>query len=827
MSELSSEQFAAAAPPPGPAQDALELLSGLVLAVDHSPIVAVRGVDRGGVVRYWNRACAELYGTPAAQALGRPGALLLSHGAGEDEFAAAVERIWQTGKAQPARDWQVRGADGRERWMYASLFPVFRGGRLQQVFCMEVDITARKAEENALRLAGGNFRQLFEKSSDAILLIQDECIVDVNPAAVALFRCADGARMVGRGLGDFSPSRQPGGEGSAALNARFAERAHAGGNCRYDWSYLGCDGAQFWAEVLLTSITFDHQYLFYAVIRDISARKQAERSLYLAAQVFENARDAILVTDAARRVVAVNRAYQAVTGFDAQDMLGQVFGACGAGVDDPALLQRVWDELDGGEHWQGEIEGRRRNGAPYPAWLSLTAIRDSGGAVGNYMAILSDITERKKAEEHTRHLAEYDFLTDLPNRVLLLDRLGLALASARRKHSMLAILFLDLDHFKNINDTMGHDAGDQLLKEVARRLIRCVRGVDTVSRQGGDEFVIILADIGGVDQAAHVAASVLQAVIQPYRIGGHELCISTSIGVSVYPSDGADIETLVKHADIAMYHAKESGRNSFQFFDAAMNARTIERVSFENGLRQALERHEFVLEYQPEVDIASGALVGAEALIRWQHPSLGLLKPERFIGVAEECGLMIPIGDWVLQDACRQARRWSDAGHPLVVAVNLSATQFMQKNLPGAVEAALRASGLAPALLELELTEAVIMRGGGGVAETLGALRRLGVKLTIDDFGTGYSRLGHLRQFPIDKLKIDQSFLSAMRRDPEDAAVVTTIISMAKGLKLKVLAEGVETAEQLEFLRAQGCDQYQGFYASSAVLASELGKLLS
>ncbi|MEC5159715.1 MULTISPECIES: sensor domain-containing protein [unclassified Janthinobacterium] len=810
----------------GTAQDALELLSGLVTAIDRSPILAVRSVDRGGAVRYWSGGCAELYGTPAALALGRPDASLLSHGEQDGEFAAAVEQVWRSGQAQPARDWQVRSAAGRLLWIYASLFPVFRGGVLQQVYCVEIDVSARRRQEDALRAAGDNFRQLFEKSSDAIVLLEGVRIVDVNPAAVALFHCHDKGRMAGRVLCDFSPLLQPDGGDSLTLEAQFAERAHQNGNCRFDWRYRRCDGAVFWAEVLLTSITYDHSYLFYAVIRDISARKAAERSLHLAAQVFENARDAILVTDAERRVVAVNRAYLDVTGFDAHEMLGRRFRVQRAGADEQAFFQQVWAGLAASEHWQGEIEGKRKNGQRYPAWLSLTAIRDSAGAVSNYMGIVSDITERKKSEAHTRHLAEHDFLTDLPNRVLLLDRLSLALAAARRKHSMLATLFLDLDHFKNINDTMGHRVGDLLLKEVARRLIKCVRGVDTVSRQGGDEFVIILADLGGVDQAAHVAASVQHAVSQPYQIDGHELYISTSIGVSIFPSDGGDIDTLVKNADIAMYHAKEGGRNGYQFFNAEMNAQIVERVSFENGLRQAIARGEFILEYQPEIDIASGAMVGAEALIRWRHPQLGLLKPERFVGVAEECGLMVPIGDWVLRQACAEARRWHDGGHPLVVAVNLSASQFMHRDLALSVAEALRAGGLAPALLELEVTEAVIMKGGAKAVEILAALRRLGVKLTIDDFGTGYSRLGQLRHYPIDKLKIDQSFLGAMKSDPDDASVVTTIIAMAKGLKLKVIAEGVETAEQLAFLRGQGCDQYQGFYASSAVLAAELGKLM-
>ena len=668
-----------------------------------------------------------------------------------------------------------------------------------------------------------NFRQLYEKSADSILLIEDGHIVDANPAAVSLFQCGEKGHMLGRGLGDFSPVQQPSGELSAAANAQLAARAHAEGNCRYDWRYLTCQGESFWAEVLLTSVTADGRTLLYALIHDISARKASERALYLAAQVFDNSRDAMLVTDCRQCIIAINRAYSEVTGFCADDMLGQPLAMRRSGVDEQAFQHQIWAEIVAAGHWQGEVTGQRRNGAVYPAWMSLSEIRDRHGAICNYMAILSDITARKKSEEHTRHLAEHDFLTDLPNRVLLLDRLSLALMAARRKDSMLAILFLDLDHFKSVNDSMGHQVGDMLLKEVAQRLIRCVRGIDTVSRQGGDEFVIILTDIGGIDHAAHVAASVLRAVTQVYHIGEYELNVSTTIGVSVYPNDGNDMETLIKNADIAMYHAKERGRNGFQFFNPEMNARIVERVTFENGLRKALLERQFILEYQPQFDIGSGAMVGAEALIRWQHPQLGRLLPRRFIAVAEECGLMIAIGNWALRHACRQARRWLDAGTPLVVAVNLSVAQFLQNNLQRSVSEALQVAGLPAAWLELEVTEAIIMKGGARVVETLTALRQLGVRLAIDDFGTGYSRLSHLRLYPIDKLKIDQSFMADIGGD--DAAVIITIIAMARSLKMKVIAEGVETAAQLEFLRTRGCDEYQGFYAGAAVQAGDLDRL--
>ena len=807
-------------------QQALELLSSIAAAVDLTPMVAVRSVDRHATVCFWNMASTQLYGMPQQQALGQPLSTLLSYGDKEAEFYAALEQIWQTGKPCPACDWHVTTRAGKMLWIYSTMFVVAHEGESPQIFCMDVDITERKQEEITLLMVGGNFRQLFEKSADAILLIQDERIADANPAAIAMFEYDSKQQMLGHGLGDFSPQQQLSGESSQALNRDMALCASANGNHRYDWRYISFRGRSFWAEVLLTSVTLDHHSLFYAVIRDVSARKLAERSLYLSAQVFENSRDAMLVTDQRRRIISINRAYADVTAYGPDDMIGQSFTVSRSGLADPAFSRQVWAQIASVGHWQGEVCGKRRNGLSFPAWLSLTVIRDRNAAISNYMAILTDITDRKKNDERTRHLAEHDFLTDLPNRVLLLDRLSLALMAARRKHSMLAILFLDLDDFKSINDTLGHHMGDLLLKEVARRLLKCVRAIDTVSRQGGDEFIIILADIGSVEQAAHVAGSILQAVTKACNIGEYAINVSTSVGISIYPNDSDDIDALIRNADIAMYHAKQAGRNRFQFFNAAMNTQVVERATFIDDLRNALGGDQFTLEYQPQIDVATGAVVGAEALIRWQHPQLGLLLPERFIGAAEECGLIIPIGNWVLEQACLQARRWHDAGHPLVVAVNFSIAQLMQHDLRKSVTDALQACALPSGLLELELSEAILMKGGTNVAETFDALHRLGVKLTIGQFGTAYSRLSCLKNYPIDKLKIARSFIAQITCPTGDATIISTIIAVARSMKMKVIAEGVETLEQLDFLRSQGCDEYQGFLVSPALPAHELVKLL-
>ncbi|MGV7209571.1 putative bifunctional diguanylate cyclase/phosphodiesterase [Oxalobacteraceae bacterium A2-2] len=672
---------------------------------------------------------------------------------------------------------------------------------------------ADEADMETAPMLSAHTEALYERSCDAMLILRDGRVLAANPAALALFGCG-AAELLGRPLADFSPLNQAG-MLSAPLAAVHAALAARDGNGRHEWRYVALDGRVFWAEVTLTALGGP---LLFAVLRDISARKEAELHLALAAQVFEHSREAIVLADRDRRIVAVNRAHGAITGHTPAEVLGQSLMQYRLGIEDETLYRQAWADAALHGNWQGEAWAVRRGGERYPAWLALAAITAGDG--GSYMLTLSDIGDRKRSEAHTRHLAEHDFLTDLPNRVLLLDRLSLALTAARRRNSMLAILFLDLDRFKGINDSLGHHVGDLLLQEVAARLVRCVRAVDTVSRQGGDEFVIILADIGGIGQAAHVAATVLQAIAQEFVLDGHRLQVSTSIGVSIYPNDGADIDTLMKNADLAMYHAKQGGRNGFQFFNPEMHAQIERRAGFENELRQALQRHEFTLDYQAELDLASGLTMGAEVLLRWRHPVHGLLLPERFMAQAEEGGLMVAIGDWVLRQACQVARRRQQAGMPLVVAVNLSPAQLLHKGLVDSVRGALADSGLAPALLELEITEASLMKQGGAALSNLHALHALGVHLTMDDFGTGYTRLGQLKDYPVNKLKIDRSFIAQLDSGGPgrigSEAMVGALIALARSLGLTVVAEGVETARQLAVLRRLGCQRYQGRHAAQA-----------
>ena len=591
-----------------------------------------------------------------------------------------------------------------------------------------------------------------------------------------------------------------------------------------DWEVRLRDGSRRWMysshfPVLRDGVT---QQVFCMEF-DISERHMLEDSLQHAGRVFDNAHNAMLVLDGDHHVLALNRAFSDLSGLQTEDIAGKPAPALfemnearseprgEAGTQPP---HDVWQLSSERGHWEGELAVTRSDGKTAPVWVAVTAIRDPAGAVNSYVAVLTDITERKAVEERTRHQAEHDALTGLPNRVLFIDRLQQALAKERRQHGRFALMFLDLDNFKSINDTHGHHAGDAVLQQVGLRLTQCVRAVDTVSRLGGDEFVVLLADAGGVDQAAHVAGSIMRALSQPMHASGQELNLTVSIGIAICPGDGTDVDALLRHADAAMYHAKQNGRSAFQFFSPAMNAHVVARVQLENQLRVALENGEFVLEYQPEIDLASGHAVAAEALIRWRHPQRGLLLPAEFLDVAEECGLSVPIGHWVLHEACRQAKVWRDGGLTMAVAVNLSAGQFIDPQLLDTVDDALSSVGLPADCLELEVTEAVIMRGDAATGATIAALTGRGVHLTVDDFGTGYSSLSWLQRFPLSKLKIDRSFIDDIDSDPNETGMIPAIIAVARSLKLKVLAEGVETDEQLRFLQEHGCDEYQGYIAA-------------
>ena len=544
--------------------------------------------------------------------------------------------------------------------------------------------------------------------------------------------------------------------------------------------------------------------------RDITQRKSVEDKLQLAAAVFEQAREGFVIADRNGRVVTVNQAFCEISGYDARELQGQKVAALGLGIGRREVRRQVRGALQTSGHWQGELRTSRKDGSLYTCWAAVTQQRDANGAVTHYIGILNDITQFREVESNLVRLAHVDTLTDLPNRSLLADRVGQLTSVSRRDHRPFALMFMDLDQFKNINDTLGHSVGDALLGEVARRLQGTLREVDTVARLGGDEFAVLLPGAAAAG-AELVASKLLERLAEPCMVQGHELSMTMSIGIACYPSDGDDYEILSRNADTAMYRAKHEGKATWRFFAAGMQQRSARQLQLESALRRALERGELLLHYQPQLDADGEQLVGVEALLRWKHPEFGFVSPAEFIPLAETSGQIVAIGEWVLRTAVAQLKAWMDAGvPPMAVAVNLSAVQFRHAGLPDAVARALSDAGLPARYLELELTESVTANPSAAIA-MMDALHALGVRLSLDDFGTGYSSLSYLKRFPLHTLKIDQSFVRDIDTDPDDRAIVQAIIQMARALKLQTIAEGVETKAQHEFLRVEGCDMVQGY----------------
>ena len=570
-------------------------------------------------------------------------------------------------------------------------------------------------------------------------------------------------------------------------------------------------------------------------LRYMTARKATEEALFTErerAQVTLNSiGDAVLSTDIAGNVNYLNRAAEKMTGWSRREASGRPFAEV-LHIVNGDTRQPVRDPMELAVR-ENQVMGLgpnciliRRDGFEAVIEDSVAPVHDRHGGIVGAVIVFHDVTEARAMVLKISHLAQHDSLTSLPNRVLLNDRLTQAITAAPRHAGQAAILFLDLDRFKHINDSLGHTIGDKLLQSVAQRLVSCLRDSDTVSRQGGDEFVILLREIQNVKDVAARAKKILAALVAPHHAADHKLHITASIGISVFPADGEDAETLIKCADIAMYHAKNNGRNNYQFFKRDMNTRAVERQSLEDDLRGAVERREFVLHYQPKINLETGAITGAEALIRWQHPQRGLILPAYFVPIAEDSGLIVPIGRSTLREACRQARAWLDAGRSTTVAVNISAVEFKDKGFLANVSAALDEARLEPRFLELELTESVLMQNALSTASVIHALASMGVRFAIDDFGTGYSSFSYLKQFPIDSLKIDQSFVRHVASDPSDGAIVSAMIGMCRSLKRRVIAEGVETRAQVAFLQAQRCTEGQGYFFSRPIVAAEFTKLL-
>lgn len=581
-------------------------------------------------------------------------------------------------------------------------------------------------------------------------------------------------------------------------------------------------------EISLSFMRQEDKSVAIATIRDISEQLDADKKRRLTEAVFENTDEGIIIADAEKKVLAVNNAFTTITGLTLEAVQGKPildhFRA-----DNNKVLTDLYQTLENNGKWRGELWGRRTSKERYAAWLNISEVKDIDGAVINYIAVFSDISSIKQTHEWLTHLAHHDELTQLPNRNFFIENLQQTLASAKRHGRRVALLFLDLDRFKIINDTLGHACGDRLLQQVAERLKSSVRMEDTVSRIGGDEFTVILREINNTDDAAKVANKIIQQITQPIFIDEREVVTSTSVGISLYPDDADNVENLTKAADAAMYRAKEQGRNNCQFYSSELTHEAFEKLLLEQGMRRALKNDEFLLYYQPVISLQTGEIVAVEALIRWLHPELGLIGPQKFIPIAEETGLIRPIGEWVIKTACEQARLWREQGlQPLRVAVNISGRQMLDEasllKLEDAINTVrLRKYGLQ---VDLEITESDLRIVERSV-EILKRLKNQGVGLAIDDFGTGYSSLSRLKHLPIDTLKIDRSFVKDIPQDKDDEAIASAVISMGRSLNLKVIGEGVETQEQMQFLKYQGCDEMQGFLFSPPVNAAAIVQLVN
>lgn len=666
----------------------------------------------------------------------------------------------------------------------------------------------------------GRFRALVEQSLAGIYIMQDDRLVYAN-AKVAEMLGFDLAELAGKPLAEllepdeFDRIR-------AQIRRRFAENIV---EMRYSLRMRRKDGSASYAEVHSRLIHHQGKPAVIGIVLDINERLLTDGKLKLAATVFDNSTEGILLTDADARIIAVNRAFTAITGYTENDVLGRKSRLFRIDHMGQAINEQMMQGLAQEGRWQGEYLDRRRDHSIYPVWLSISAVQDDDGQLSHYVCVFSDMTMRRESEDRLQFLSTHDALTRLPNRLEFIKRLDTTIEHAYRDGKSFAVMFIDLDRFKLINDSFGHQAGDDLLRVIAARLSYAVGDRGLLSRPGGDEFTVLFHHDGDQTLLELMADRLLNELTQPLRMEEHDLFVTGSIGIATYPADGCDSHSLLKHADVAMYRAKESGKNTYTCFAAEMNVEAIGRLTLESGLRSALANNQLELYYQPQINPVSNAMEGLEALLRWHHPELGMVSPARFIPVAEETGLIRSIGQWVLAEACRQLAQWDAEGQTIPrVSVNLSARQFVQKDLVAQVKEALTDTGIAPGRLELEVTESTLMVDPVGAIAILDELKTLGVKLSIDDFGTGYSSLSNLKRFPLDTLKVDRSFIEGIPADSEDVAITEAIVAMAKKLSLHVVAEGVETEAQREFIELCGCELIQGYFYSKPLPAGAIPK---
>lgn len=778
---------------------------------------AVFRVRPNGPIDFVSDAIEDISGYPAAQ-------LMRSSADQWSNIICPEHRRMQARTVQEAMasgrpyelEYRIVDASGTERW-------VAENGQPQKdeatgaawVDGILSDISERK--HNEMRIEGLLAEQsaILENVMFGVMFVRARRVVSVNRRCEELFGYPPGV-MAGQSTmimfpneADFDEAGRLQYEGLAKDHDFSEER-----------QYRRADGSLFWCLVsgraLDPAHVNDGSIWVYA---DVTERRQAEEKLRLSATVLEHIADGVMVIGLDGRIVAVNPAFTQITGYTEAEALGQDSSMTRSQRQESAIYEEMWRELGTSGFWRGEIWNQRKNGELYLEWLTVSAVRDDRAVITHYVGVFSDITKVKESQEKLDHMAHHDPLTALPNRLLFHDRLDHALQRAARDHQQLAILFIDLDRFKNVNDTLGHHIGDELLKQVAIALADKLREGDTLARLGGDEFIVLLENVDGEFGAGHVAEKLMSMFEQPFMVSDYELFVTGSVGISLYPNDATDLNMLIRNADVAMYQAKARGRNGYQFYAPSMTGEGVERLRLEAMLRRSIEKNEIFLNYQPQVEIDTGRLIGVEALVRWESPELGTVPPVRFIPLAEDTGFINQLGKWVLYESCRQMVRWQAAGlHVPKIAVNLSVKQFERGSIVNMVADILQETGLEPHRLQLEVTESVIMNTGDALV-FINDLHSIGVGLAIDDFGTGYSSLAYLKQLPVQTLKIDRSFIKDISTDVNDEAIAIAIIQLGKSLNLSVIAEGVETEEQAAFLLRHGCNLAQGYFYSRPVLA--------
>ncbi|WP_082493750.1 EAL domain-containing protein [Massilia sp. Leaf139] len=773
-----------------------------------------------GPIEFVSEAIEGIAGVPAAQLMrGDTNAWSNLIHADDQELRRRTTRdALQSGRSYEV-EYRIVDAHGQERWVLESGQPRRVPG--EDSFWVDgiiSDISERKHNEMRIGALLAEQGAILDNVMFGVVFTRERRIVSVNRRTEQLFGYPEGS-LIGLPASILFVS-----EGDhARAEGEFFPRLARGEETSHERQFRRRDGSLLWCMVSGSSIDPAHPEAGNVwVFADISERKQSEEKLRLSSTVLEHIADGVMVVDVYGMIVTVNPAFSHITGFASSEVVGKSWSVTRSTRHDPDLFWNMWRQLSESGFWRGELWSTRKDGETYLEWLTVSTVRNDEGRVTHYVGVFSDITRLKESQEKLDYLAHHDPLTSLPNRLLFNDRLLHAIGRATRENQQLAVMFIDLDRFKNVNDTLGHHVGDELLKQVATALGERLRDGDTLARLGGDEFIVLLENVDGSYGAGQVACKMMALFEQPFLVSNHELFVTGSIGISLFPGDGQDGNVLVKNADVAMYQAKSRGRNGYQFYSPEMDGEGVERLRMEALLRRAIERNEIYLHYQPQVEIDSGRLIGVEALVRWHNPELGPVSPVRFIPMAEDTGFINQIGEWVLFEACRQMVRWDEAGLAVPkMAVNLSVRQVERGAMAAQVAQALAETRLAPRRLQLEVTESVIMNTGDALA-FVHELHAIGVGLAIDDFGTGYSSLAYLKQLPVDVLKIDRSFIKDIAVDSNDEAIAIAIIQLGKSMNLSVIAEGVENVEQAAFLLRHGCARAQGYLYGRPVAPGEL-----